>query len=454
MKRQIGWLVFSSLGSKLVQLSTSALLMSYLSPDQFGLVALPLSIYYILLGSLNFGFESALIQGNYKEDKYLVRTAFSLEVLKGTVLAIIVFSLKGLIIQFTGIDDLSEFLNIIALIFLVDSFKNVRLFELKKNLNFRLLSLVEFTSVFVGSFCSLFFVIYLKLDSFYLLIGHLISRFIYVLISHIITKSVFKFHFDSKSFTELFSFGSWLMLSSIFSIFRSQILNLLIPRLTNTMNLGFYNRSYVYSEELFSQANNLLWKFGFPFLSKLKNGSQQVASGLDLLRIFISLIITPVIVTYYLFTDFFIQTFFGEEWLDMILFIRPMLLISYFVIIQAPFGMLYQSLGIPKVNTLINISGGILFFILLYPLYLMFDLVGLVYASLVSIICTYIFSEFYVASRLKFRNLKIPLLNTVSIITLLFVDFLSVDFLKIILILVIFYTSFRYVRIIWQDINS
>lgn len=454
MKIQIGWLVFSSLGSKLIQLSTSALLMLYLSPDQFGLVALPLSIYYILLGSLNFGFESALIQGNYKDDKSLVSTAFFLEVLKGIILAIMVFSLKGLIIQFTGINELSEFLNIVALIFLVDSFKNVRLFELKKNLNFRLLSLVEITSVFVGNFCSLFFVIYLKLDSFYLLIGHLISRCIYVLISHIIAKPVFKFHFDSKSFTELFSFGGWLMLSSIFSIFRSQILNLLIPRFSNTMNLGFYNRSYVYSEELFGQANNLLWKFGFPFLSKLKNGSQEVASGLDMLRIFISLIITPVIVAYFLFADFFIETLFGGEWLDMIPFIRPMLLISYFVIIQAPFGMLYQSLGMPKVNTFINISGGILFFILLYPLYLMFGLVGLVYASLVSVICTYIFSEYYVASRLKIKNLKITLLNIVSIITLLTFTLLSIDFLKVVLILIIFFTSFRYVRIIWQDINS
>ena len=62
IKSALNWLLISSVSLKFLQVLSSIILIKLLNPNILGIVALIISILYFVQGSMNLGFDSALIQ--------------------------------------------------------------------------------------------------------------------------------------------------------------------------------------------------------------------------------------------------------------------------------------------------------------------------------------------------------------------------------------------------------
>lgn len=292
-------------------------------------------------------------------------------------------------------------------------------------MKFKKVFILEFFPFLLSSLITLLLALEFK-EAWIIIAGLILNRLLYTILSYVITDSRLKLKFNIVQIKDLFSYGKWIILSSILSIFRVQGVNFFLAKLVGFELLGIYNRSVTFSEELFNQVNNLYWKFGFPYLSK-NNLDNNI-----LLNVFIKFFETTFYITLILFyslfliSDIFINTFFDVLiWGDMIGMIKLISVYSLIVLLQSPFGILYQSIGLPKLATKVNFLFFITIIIAIYPLFLLYHIEGVLYSLILSSLVTFIYNNFLIYKYINLSLFKIyyPLKNNFLILFFIFFSF-------------------------------
>lgn len=386
IKSAINWLLISSISLKFLQIVTSIILIKLLDPNTLGIVALIVSILYFVQGSMNLGFDSALIQKT-KIDK-LFNCAWTLEIIKSLILSAIVLLLIPLFNSLYEIKNLNILIYVVALIIVVDGFKNIGMITYRKELNFKVQYFYEFVPALINILSSILLA-YLYRDALSIIVALLFSRITVLFLSYKIHPLRPKIEFNIKKFKSLFNFGIWITFSSLLSIFRLQGLTFFISKFFNLNILGVYNRSSTFSEEIFNQFSNITWKLGFPLFSKTKDDvdllNKLYYNSLKIL----SLMIFPLSLYLFLISDSLVKILFDEEWYLMVPIIKLFSILGFVSALIIPSGILFQSIGKPKISTTLSFYSNLIVLILIFPLSSLYQIEGVLYALILSIIFVY-----------------------------------------------------------------
>ena len=422
---KISWLIVSAFFNKIIQLVTSVFLIRLLTPEIFGLTAISLSIFYLTQGLLNMGFESALIQDNLKINQSKISSAWTMEVLKGIILCVVLFSFSHQISLFLEKTEVRPLLQLTSLIFLIDGFKNIHVVFLKKNMNFKKIFILEFFPFLASSIFTLLLAIKFK-EAWIIIAGLIVNRLLYTLLSYVITNSKLKLKVSIAQIKDLFSFGKWIILSSILSIVRVQGVNFFLAKCVGFESLGIYNRSVTFSEELFNQVNNIYWKFGYPYLSKNNLDNKNLLSVFTKtfeVMFYITLILFYSLI---LIADVFVNSFFDVViWADMIVMIKLISIYSLIMLLQSPFGILYQSIGLPRLATKVNFLFFIVIITTIYPFFLLYHVNGVIFSLILSSLVAFIYNNYLLHKYIELSLYKIyyPLKNNFFILLCIFLGF-------------------------------
>lgn len=416
------WLSSTAAITKVLQIISAIILTNLLSPEIFGLAAISLSIFFLTQGVLNFGFESAIIQDNMDKDPSKLYSAWTLEIIKGLILFSSLFLLSEIISVFLESKKLVFLLKLTSLIFVIDSFKNIKIVLLKKKMNFKKIFFLEVFPYSLSTVITIILAIYIK-EAWIIVFGLVLNKLFYVIISYIIIDFKLRLSFKLDKIKSLFNFGKWIFLSSILSILRVQGINIFVTKFVGFESLGIYNRAVVFSEEIFNQLNNLFWKFNFPNFSKNNlNFDKTIILFYNSYKFMflISLIFTLSIL---LISDSFVDLFFDTSiWGDMKIYIKLLSLYSFFVIVQSPFGIFFQSMGKPNLGYKINLLSTICIIFLIYPLFKVYSITGIIYTLILSSFVTLIFNlylsikHFNISLIFIFKKIYLKSLIVISLI--------------------------------------
>ena len=402
IKSALNWLLISSISLKFLQVLTSIILIKLLDPNTLGIVALIVSILYFLQGSMNLGFDSALIQKSKIDN--LFNCAWTLEIIKSLILSTTVLLLIPLFNFFYDIKNLNILIYIVALIIIVDGFKNIGMITYRKELNFKVQYFYEFIPALVNIFFSLLLA-YLYRDALSIIVALLFSRITVLFLSYKIHPLRPRLEFNIKKFKSLFNFGIWITFSSLLSIFRLQGLTFFISKFFNLNMLGIYNRSSTFSEEIFNQFSNITWKLGFPLFSKTKDDinllNKLYYNSLKIL----SLMIFPFSVYLFFVSESLVKILFDEEWYLMVPVIKLFSILGFVSALIIPSGILFQSIGKPKISTTLSFYSNLIVLTFIYPLSSLFHIEGVLYALILSIVFVYPF-HYYALKKNMFFSFK------------------------------------------------
>jgi len=378
------WLSSTAGITKISQIISNIILTSLLDPEIFGLTAISLSIFFITQGILNFGFESAIIQDNIDTDLSKLYSAWTLEIIKGFILFVALYLLSDIISAFLESDELSFLLKLTSIIFLIDCFKNIRIVILKKTMDFKKIFLLDVIPYLFSTTITIILAIYVK-EAWVIVFGLILYKFLYVVISYIIVDFNIKFSFKLEKVKSLFNFGKWIFLSSILTIIRVQGINVFLTKFVGFESLGVYNRAVVFSEEFFNQLNNLFWKFNFPNFSKDNLNIEKIRFLFYSSYKFMFVISLILAISVLLISDSFVDLFFDiNQWGGMKIYIKLLTIYSFFVVIQSPFGIFFQSMGKPNLGYRINLLSTICIIFLIYPLFKVYSIAGVIYTLIIS----------------------------------------------------------------------
>ena len=327
------WTAFQKYATIGVQFISGIILARLLTPYDYGCIGM-LSIFMLLADTFIYGgFGSALIQKKRPtQDDY--STVFWWNMVMALLMYIVLFFSAPTIAKFYDIPLLCSVLRVNGIVLFIHAFNLVQSNQLQKQLNFKAISIVSFTS----SVFSLGITIWMAYSGFG--VWALVSQ---NLIAAAIPSIIFWFYlkwrpsllFSWKSFRELFGFGFYMLLSSLINTFGQQIQGLLIGKVYNPSTMGYYSKA-LSTESLASQSiSSVMTQVTYPLYAEAQNNKQLLGNMIKRITMTISFITFPLLFLLILLAKPIFVLLYSERWLASVPYFQVLCFVGMITCMQS-----------------------------------------------------------------------------------------------------------------------
>jgi len=237
-----GWVFALRITDQLFGLARLIILARLLAPADFGLFGIALLAMSALETFSQTGFSAALIQKNEDIKPYL-DTAWTVQLIRGTILALILFAVAPHIAAFFDAPAAKSILQVIGLSVLFQGFTSVGVIYFQKELEFHKQFAYMFSGALVNAGVAILAAFLLR-SVWALVFGLLAGNLMRMVVSYFIHPYRPHIHFSRKQFKELFGFGKWIFGSSMLVFLITQGDDIFVGRLLGIAALGFYQLAY------------------------------------------------------------------------------------------------------------------------------------------------------------------------------------------------------------------
>lgn len=308
---------FSNLGVNFV---IGIILARLLTPKEFGLIGMVTIFIAISMTFVNSGFTNALIRKkNCTEVDY--STVFYFNLIAGSLLYAILFFAAPIISSFLNEPTLISLIRVLSLGLIISSFTIIQSTTLTKRIDFKLQTKVSLTSNVVSGIIGIYLA-YRGFGVWSLVAKTLSQQAIKSFLLWFFNRWRPLLVFSKKSFVELFSFGSKLLLSSLIDTIYQNIYYLIIGKYFSAQELGFYTRANNFKELPSSNINAIVSRVSYPVLSALQEDKEKLKSGYK------SIIKSTMYITFILMIGMaaiaepMVITLIGEKWRASIIYLQ------------------------------------------------------------------------------------------------------------------------------------
>lgn len=245
-----------------------------LTPDDYGLVAMLVIFIAISQSLVDSGFSNALIR-KQDRDETDNSTVFYFNIGVGTVLYLILFFCAPLIARFYDEPLLTKITRIISLSILINSFVVVQRAILTSDLNFKTQAKASMSAAIISGIVGISMA-YTGLGVWSIVWYQLTNLSVNAILLWILSKWRPKFLYSWESFRELFGFGSKLAASGILDTLYNNIYLIVIGKVFNASDLGYYTRASQFAQFPSSNLTGIIQRVTYPVLCSIQNDNQRL----------------------------------------------------------------------------------------------------------------------------------------------------------------------------------
>jgi len=263
------WSFLDSIAGQGFNFLIGIILARILSPREFGLIGM-LTLFIILSETIvQSGFTTALIRkSDCTDDDY--STVFIFNVFISFLLYGILFIGANSIATFYNESQLEILLKVLGISVIINAFSLVQKSILTKNINFKLQTNISIIASFTSGVIS----IWMAVNGYgvWSLVSWALTRFLFTTIFlWFFVKWKPSLVFSKSSFTELFSFGSKLLISGLLNTTSTNIYHLIIGKYFSVIHLGYYTRAKQFTDLPSNNLNSIIGRVTFPVLSTIQH---------------------------------------------------------------------------------------------------------------------------------------------------------------------------------------
>ena len=287
-----------------------------LTPYDYGCIGM-LSIFMVLAESfIDGGFGAALIQKKRPtQEDY--STIFYWNLGMAVLMYAILFFSAPAIARFYNIPLLCSVLRVQGLVLFIYAFNIIQKNQLRKNLNFKILSIVTL----VTSLISLGITIFLAYKGFgvwALVTQNLITAAIPALVFWFYSKWRPSLVFSWKSFKELFSFGFYMFLTHMLNSFGQQIQGLLIGKVYNPTTMGYYSKAHNVEKLASNSVSSVMTQVTYPLYAEAQDNKEMMINMIKRITTTLSYLTFPIMFILILLAKPIFVLLYSERWLSSV----------------------------------------------------------------------------------------------------------------------------------------
>lgn len=253
-----------------IYLITSIILARLLSPSEFGVVALMAIILSISEVLINGGFSDALIRRkDATNDDY--STIFIFNIIISVLLYILIYALANNISSFLDLSstDSRYFMRVYGVIILINSLGFVRMTILRKELQFKKITLVLSISGVISGIIAIIMAVN-GFGIWSLIVKGIVNSCVQLLLLLAFVKRKISFKFNVNSFISMFSFSANIVSYQILNTIFSNIYIFAIGNFYGPIKLGYYNVAKRFGDAPTKNLNTIVQNVTYPLLSKIQ----------------------------------------------------------------------------------------------------------------------------------------------------------------------------------------
>lgn len=339
------WTALSSVVGAAIYMVQISVLARYLEPSDFGLMAIAMVVIGFSQSFIDFGISSTII---HKQDitQSQLNTLYWINVFAGGLVFVIILLLAPMIASAYGHEDLEDMLVWVGTTFLIRPFGQQFFVLFQKDLQFKVISIIELISKMVG----LGVAVWLAIEGFgvnSLVFATVIIAIVWTISFAIMGWRHYAIQFQFKIFEvkEFLMFGWFQMSERAINYFSSEIDTLLIGKLLGTQALGLYSIAKQLTTRPFDIINPIVTRVTFPVMAKFQDNVEKVKDIYLRTMNYLSSINFPIAAVIFILAEDITQLFLGEKWLAAVPMIRILAVWSAIRSTSSPVGTLLMAFG-------------------------------------------------------------------------------------------------------------
>ena len=224
-----------------VSFIANVVLARLLTPSDFGAIGMLAIFVSISTTFIDGGFGSALIQKK-EPTQTDYSTIFYINIVVSVLLYLLLYVSAPYIAEFYHMEILKNVLRVLGLILIINAFSIIQANRLRKNLQFKKLSVVSLASITISTIIAIFMA-YRGYGVWSLVWMQIINGGVSTLLLWIYGKWAPSKCFSYDSVKQLFGFGSFLLISNLINNTCNNIQGLIIGRMFSSAIMGYYQSS-------------------------------------------------------------------------------------------------------------------------------------------------------------------------------------------------------------------
>ena len=318
----VGWGFADNILGLGITAVANIILARILSPADFGIIGMTAIFITLSTSLVDSGFTGALTR---KKDtvKADFDTVFYFNLAVSCLLYAVLFFCSPFIARFFREPILVPVIRILGISLIINAFGIVQKIILVRRIDFRTQAWISLVSSFAAAVAAVAMAFYgFGVWSLVVLqVGKLA-------VNTILLWSVSKWHpglcFSRKSFRDMFSFGGRLLITSIISAIWSEMYSFIIGKMYSSSVLGQYSRADKVKNMVTSNVSSVMQKVSYPVLASIQDeGERQINVYRKILKTTVLISFTAVFGVWAVAGPF-ILTFFGDQWLPAVGYLRIM----------------------------------------------------------------------------------------------------------------------------------
>ena len=381
IKQSIYWNYISSIVIHGISLITSAVLLKFLTPEDFGILA---TLFLILgLGSIFIGqgYISAIIREKIIDDTIL-STVFWINVGFGILVVVLSFALGDSLGEYFEIERMQEYLTFFSLAYLLQAINVVPLAILERKLDFKQHSIIHIYATIISALLAITLAVY-QYNVYSLLWRGLSAGLVVTILVWYKSGWRPKFAFKYNSLNDMHKFSRGVLGTQLLRYGANQLDNLMVLKMLGTTDLGIYNRAKTFVQKPAREIHAKTRSVAYSALSKIED-AEEYRNLLFKFILLLAMVIIPLLLIVMITSDTLIYSYLYEEWYPMIKILKLLAIASIIISTTLPTQIL---LSLGKSDTLFKLE------IVSNILKIGILLIAFQYASLLTIVCLFLLGQ-------------------------------------------------------------
>lgn len=358
------WTALQKYSTMFISFISGIILARLLTPYDYGCIGM-LSIFMVLAEAfIDGGFGSALIQKKQPtQEDY--STIFWWNLGMAAVMYTILFVSAPAISRFYDIPLLCDVLRVQGLVLFIYAFNIVQRNQLRKKLNFRVLSIVTIITS-VTSLAVTIFMAYKGFGVWALVAQNLITAAIPAFVFWFFIKWRPILVFSRQSFKELFGFGLYMFLTHMVNTFCAKLNTLLIGKIYSPVTLGYWSKAFRTESMASSSISSVMTQVTYPLYTQVQDDKGAMANMVKRLIMTISFITFPMMVILMLTAKPIFVLLYSDRWLASVPYFQVLCLVGLAECLQSVNTQTIAAIGKSKIMfrwTLIKRTIGVTFMV-------------------------------------------------------------------------------------------
>jgi O-antigen/teichoic acid export membrane protein len=390
--RALIWRGLELTGDKVIFLVRMLILARILSPDDFGLLAIAVTVIGFLLGITDFGMLPALVQ-HPTLDRRNYNAAWTVNVVRAGTVAVFIFLLAPIIAGIFKEMRATPILQVLAIRPIFDAAASIRVADLMRELRFQSLAMVKLTEGLVNTIIAVVLSFYFGVWG--LVFGALGGAAAYLIMSYVVAPHSPRLLFDFEAARPLIRFGRWIFVSGLVTVCGGIVLNIVISRQLGAVQLGLYFLAARLAFLPAEVAAKVAGYVAFPIFARLQSDPGQAVRAFRVMLTGMSAVLTPFCLLILVLAPTMVNHILGPRWAGTAPVIQILVLASLIGVMGEATVPIFKGLGQPHRVTVIEAVQSLLVVVLVWNLAGRYGLVGAVLAWLpaigVSQVCSFVF---------------------------------------------------------------